>query len=382
MSEDLDRLLKESLKKAGEGYRRHQSPQRRAEARQEFVRRVERRRWAFPFAVAVAAVGVVALVAFGVSALVDEPAGTLRDGTAEVAGPDAPYVGFPVDGDPVDLGVRDNGVWIADAAGGRLVHMDPATGDVVATLELGGSPRALAIGAGTVWVGDPSRGLLYRIDKRSDELIGDPIDVGGPSPSMSISVGTEGVWVISGDELRTIDLATSEVTVIETAAEPSDVAANLGTVWVLDGREGLLRLDPGTGARLGEPIPVRGITGTVFAAADGIWVGDRQDDTIVGVDPDTGRILVIAQIRGTYAGLAFDPNAMWVLSRAGGSAGYLTPLDAATGRPLRDPIELEGQPVEVATGAGAVWAALRGDRAIARIDPVSVIGEETSPGDS
>jgi streptogramin lyase len=149
-------------------------------------------------------------------------------------------------------------------------------------------------------------------------------------------------------------------------------------VWVLDGEEGLLRLDPMTGERRAEPIPVRGITGSVFAGAEGIWVADRGDDTIVSVDPDTGQTLVIAQVRGTYLDLGFDQSAVWVLSRAEGSSGYLTPLDLLTGRPLSEPVKLEGQPVDVATGAGSVWVALREKGAVAKVDPIPLL-EERSP---
>lgn len=377
MSDDLDRLLRESLKSAGDSYDSQRSPQRRNEARREFVRRYQRRRWAFPFSVAVAAAGVAAALALGVYAIVDAP-GISRDDDTDIAGPDAAFVSVPVDGDPVDIGVRDNGIWIADAANDRLIHMDPDTGDVVATVDLGGSPRALAIGTGTVWVGDPAAGLVLQIDKKTDEVIGEPIAVGDPSPSMSVSVGTDALWVVGGGELRMVDRDTSEVTVVDSVSRPLDVAANLGSVWVLDGEEGLVQLDPRTGARVGEPIRVQGEAGDVYAGAGAIWVANRQDDTIVSIDPGTGRILFIERVRGTYLSLAFGNDAVWVLSRAEGIGGYLTPLDPATGASLRDPLELGGDPIQVTTGADAVWIALREEGAIGRVDPVSIF-EEGSP---
>jgi streptogramin lyase len=380
VSDDLDRLLKESLKSAGDGFDKLQDPRRRAEARQEFLRRAEKRRWAFPFMVAVAAAGVAALVAFGVYVVVDAP-GTERIPKTDVAGPDDPYTSFPIGGDPVDIGIRDNGLWVADAANGRLIHMDPATGDELATVDLGGSPRALAIGTGSVWVGDPGSGLLYQIDKTTDELIGDPIEIGDPAPSMSISVGLHGVWVVSGGELSMVDLETSTVTPIDSVSRPLDAAANLGSVWVLDAEVGLVQLDPQTGAVIGQPIPVQGETGDVYAGAGAIWVADRQDDTIVSIDPDTGRTLFIKKVRGTYLSLAFGSDVVWALSRAGTTSGYLTPLDPATGDALTEPLTLEGDPIQVATGADAVWVAFRGDNAVARVEPVDVLqGGASTPG--
>ena len=382
MSDELDRLLRESLKSAGDQYDRVRSPQRKADARQEFLERYERRRWVFPFTSAVLGVGLAALVGLGIYAIVDTPPDVIpQEKKSSVAGQDEAIVRFPFDGEPVDMGVRDNGGWVADASDGEVVKIDPLSVDEVASVDLGGSPQALALGTGSVWVGDPTAGLLYQIDKETEDLVGEPIDVGEPSATMSISIGTDAVWVVSGGELRMVDLETSEVTVVTTAPNPLDAAANLGTVWVLDGEQGLMRLDPSTGASLGEPIPVRGITGDVYAGAEGIWVADRGDDTIVSVDPESGQTLVIAQVRGTYLDLGFDSTAMWVLSRATGSSGYLTPLDLTTGEPLTEPISLDGEPVDVATGAGAVWVALRGEQTIARIDPADVLaGGSTTPG--
>ena len=44
----------------------------------------------------------------------------------------------------VDIGVRDTGVWVADAADGELARFDPATGDPTSSIPVG-SPQALSI---------------------------------------------------------------------------------------------------------------------------------------------------------------------------------------------------------------------------------------------
>ena len=376
MSDDLDRLLKDSLQKAGEDYERLSSPVRKAQARERFLERYEKRRWISPFVIAIAGTAAAALVAIGIYAVTDS-GDVLPEPDTEVAGERDPFVEFPIEGSPADIGVRSNGAWIADADNGELIHMDPATGEIVSRIPLGGTPETLAIGTGSVWVGDAEAGVLYRVDPATDELVGDPVDVGDPVPSMAISIGTEAVWVVGGSELRMVDLDTSEVTLVDSAPQPRDVAANQGTVWVADAELGLLRLDPITGDRVGEPIPVRGFTGDVYAGIEGIWVADRQDDTILSVDPQTGQPLVIAQVRGTYMDLGFDERALWVLSRANGTSAFLTPLDRGSGEALRSPVRLEGEPVDVATGAGAVWVALDGADSIARFDPVSLLEGKT-----
>ena len=378
MSDDLDRLLRDSLKSAGDEYDRLHSPQRKAEARQRFLERYEKRRWVFPFTSAVVGLGLAALVGLGVYAIVDSPPDAVPRERTSVAGQDEAVVRFPFDGEPVDMGVRDNGGWVADARDGELVKIDPVTGEAISSVALSDSPKALALGTGSVWVGDPEAGQLFQVDKDTEELVGEPIDIGDPSETMSLSIGTEAVWVVSSGELRMIDLETSEVTVVETAPQPIDVAANLGTVWVFDGELGLMMLDASTGESLSDPIPIRGRTADVYAGAEGIWVADRGDDTIVSVDPENGQLLVTAQVQGSYLDLGFDSSAMWVLSRASGSTGYLTPIGLETGEPLADPLLLDGDPVDVATGAGAVWVALRGEQAIARIDPGELFTSEST----
>jgi YVTN family beta-propeller protein len=43
-------------------------------------------------------------------------------------------------------------VWIASWPDDTLVRVDPATGHVLASLPIGGSPQDIAIGDGLVWV--------------------------------------------------------------------------------------------------------------------------------------------------------------------------------------------------------------------------------------
>jgi DNA-binding SARP family transcriptional activator/sugar lactone lactonase YvrE len=43
-------------------------------------------------------------------------------------------------------------IWVADADRGTLVRIDPSSGEVVATIRIGGAPRATAVADGRVWV--------------------------------------------------------------------------------------------------------------------------------------------------------------------------------------------------------------------------------------
>ncbi|HET7483702.1 MAG TPA: hypothetical protein VFK89_12675, partial [Actinomycetota bacterium] len=315
------------------------------------------------------ALGATAIVVAVVAFLTGSPSTT--DAIDVAHGPGV--VGLTVvGGHPTDVGAREGGVIVTDGEGGHIAHVDPATGELVSSLPLANDATEVAFGHDTAWIGDPSRGEIFQFDPRTDQLVQDPIELGGPAPSMSISVASpDKLWVVLGQQLLTVNTQTREVTHIGAARQPVDVAAELGTVWVLDGAEGLLRLDPDTGRQIGDAIPTPGKSGDgdVYAGAGTIWVGDRGDNTLVRVDPDTGAFLGTVRLDGYYLDLAFDSNAVWALSRTTGTTAELTALDLESAESIGEPLEIQGGAVEVATGAGSVWVALKDEGAVLKIDP-------------
>jgi DNA-binding beta-propeller fold protein YncE/predicted Ser/Thr protein kinase len=71
-----------------------------------------------------------------------------------IPGPGQPAVptAFPAGDGPVDVAVDENGVWVVNQLDRSLSRLDPETGDVVATIELGNEPQRVAAGEGRVWV--------------------------------------------------------------------------------------------------------------------------------------------------------------------------------------------------------------------------------------
>ena len=59
---------------------------------------------------------------------------------------------FPVGDGPVDVAVGEGGVWVASRLDRTVTRLDPATGKIVATIELGNEPQRIAAGGGAVWV--------------------------------------------------------------------------------------------------------------------------------------------------------------------------------------------------------------------------------------
>ena len=59
---------------------------------------------------------------------------------------------FPVGDGPVDVAVGEDGVWVASSLDRTVTRLDPETGEVVATIEIGNEPQRMAAGGGAVWV--------------------------------------------------------------------------------------------------------------------------------------------------------------------------------------------------------------------------------------
>jgi YVTN family beta-propeller protein len=58
-------------------------------------------------------------------------------------------VGYPP---TLDIAFGEGAVWVASYDAGTVTRVDPATGDVVATIRIGGHPSGIAVGANRVWV--------------------------------------------------------------------------------------------------------------------------------------------------------------------------------------------------------------------------------------
>jgi YVTN family beta-propeller protein len=58
-------------------------------------------------------------------------------------------VGYPP---TLDIAFGEGGIWVASYDAGTVTRLDPVTGNVVATIRIGGHPSGIAVGANRVWV--------------------------------------------------------------------------------------------------------------------------------------------------------------------------------------------------------------------------------------
>jgi len=191
-----------------------------------------------------------------------------------------------------------------------------------------------------------------------------------------------------GGAVTRLDASTGRRTgrAIDVGPEPTDVAVGGGAVWVANSDQGngtVSRIDPRT-AKAREPIEL--VKGQVFALTygeGGVWVagsdetrGDRID--ILRIDPSSSSEVEGSWCASTGPGspCAWPPARgrsgrrrraarVWRLERAQARWPVSTQRTGAGSARLR----LPGAPTGVSVGEGAVWVAIGGDGAVARVDP-------------
>src|SRR4051794_34726835 len=188
-------------------------------------------------------------------------------------------------------------------------RLDPRSGLIEGRLRVPGRPCRLAADAGGVWVADISPGAVYRGARRVAALPGEK-PCGVAAAGASAWVGTA-----SG---RLIRVPGGRSVVTGSRAGIGDLTVYRGAVWAADLAGSVLRVDGG----------VRRIRG----------IGETEQ---------------VAPLGGAIWAIAAGP-------------GQLVRIDARTLRVRRFPIG--PSPKAVATGDGAVWAALT-DRRLLRFDP-------------
>ena len=171
---------------------------------------------------------------------------------------DSVEVGWSV----LDLAISGGSVWVASdgARGGQLSRIPIAGSEPADIIELDWRPEALVVGFGSLWVHDPGFGMVHRFD------LG-----GGPLPA-HIPLGAE-------------------------MHEGKGIASGEGAIWVALGmEEAVARIDPSSGALT--RIPLGGFVQDVAAGAGAVWVVLPEDDLLAKINPTTLEVLARIPVDG------------------------------------------------------------------------------------
>ncbi len=205
-----------------------------------------------------------------------------------VCGPEAAVVHLdPATGDviariPIDgglmpegsLGAGEGAVWAITEDPVRLLRIDPATNTVSAAFTLGAGAAGVRAGDGGVWVTFAGAGTVAHIDPAAGEIV-ETIAVGNTPRFLTVAHG--GVWVMNNGDgsVSHIDPATDDVvatvSVDEGPINGGDIAAGGGSVWARVSNSVVARIDPADDtvtARYGSPSG----SGSVGADDNAVWI--------------------------------------------------------------------------------------------------------------
>jgi virginiamycin B lyase len=237
-------------------------------------------------------------------------------------------VGKPiqVDFDPWSFAVTEDAIWVAKNGPAAVVHIDPETQRIVATLEIDASLVAADVHG--VWVSGAGENTAnantaWRVDPLTNELVGAPVPVG--IEPLQIVTGASAVWVgaHSGPPAITrIDPATGKVVAtIEVGFGIHGLAVGPDSVWAVDyhGHK-VVRISPQTNQMLGKPIPVPFPPYAAAASDTDAWVGvagisddaDPTDDRVVRIDLHTNTIVDTIHVGGHTIAMVFADGSLWV----------------------------------------------------------------------
>ena len=210
----------------------------------------------------------------------------------------------------------DGSVWVTNAGDRSVSAIDPATGNVRATLASGADGRGVAFGTGSLWVIDQSTDTVVQIDPRSHDVV------------------------------RTIHVGSG----------PAAIVSAFGSIWVANSFDGTVsRIDPRTGVVAGT-VDVGGSPISVAATAKLLWVADETNHRLVAIDPATGTVARRVDVGVPPVAIAAAPTKLWVSAQSapGPHRGGTLMLDAPLG-------DIDSVDPAIAYSAGAGWLSMTND---------------------
>jgi YVTN family beta-propeller protein len=173
--------------------------------------------------------------------------------------------------------------WVATGAGGvwatsgeRVVRIDPTTDNLGPKVPISSEPTGLTAGHGAVWLTTENANLLEVSPGGEIRQTSSSFQGGALAPA----VGAGSVWGIvylGRGVIQPVDPATLALGPgTETTAFPLDVTVGLSSVWAVDVRGTILRINPAT-AGIVARIETAPTARSAIGAGDGaVWVAIQQ----------------------------------------------------------------------------------------------------------
>ena len=221
---------------------------------------------------------------------------------------------------PSAVVATDEAVWVANASDGTVSKVDPSSGAVVDTIDVGSDPESLAIGGDAVgWrtrmrarVADRSRIRRRRANDRGRQRSHRRRGIlqqhlgGQQRRRYRAAPGSRGWRRRAADRRRRVPvghherrrnrlggqqvrrhrlrdrrrLPTSDLDKIHVGTDPSGVASVDGGVWVTNRSDGTASFVAAGAAAVSDTMPAGRDPHTIAVASDDVWVASADDGTI------------------------------------------------------------------------------------------------------
>ena len=270
----------------------------------------------------------------------------------------------PVGDAPRGVAVTGDAVWVANSLDGTVSQLDVDTLKPIRTVGIGAQATDLVAAARAIWVVTGIDDTLVKVDERSGGVRERfPLSAAPDAAAYAVAAANGFVWAISGDRLLKFDATTDAL--VGRQRRPDccgslrDVAVSDGDVWVADITQYVFRLSMATTRVTGRvdlgfiPTALTVSHGSVWAASVAftpwrlvLWRIDAQalrvTQTVPLGEPDS----FLAQVD-----VAAGAGAIWATNYA---EGTLVRVDPATGEVVAK-IKVGARPQAVTVGAGRVW---------------------------
>jgi YVTN family beta-propeller protein len=246
---------------------------------------------------------------------------------------------FRTRGVPTDIAAGGGALWIGNGGGHdanytiSVSRVEPKTGAITRTVKLPdptgdaftatfnwGFPQ-IAVGSGAVWAVDPDH-TISRIDPATGELVATIDADAGPG----IAAGEDGVWFLADPGVKRIDPRTNRVgqTIPIGSQSTFGIAVGAGSVWTADQEEGLIwRIEPGPDPATRTIDVGVGVTYIAFGGG-AIWAANYIDGTVSRIDPRTNTVTARVPI-GAAQALAAGAGSVWASTAGATPEGTLPP---------------------------------------------------------
>jgi streptogramin lyase len=246
-----------------------------------------------------------------------------------------------------------------------IVQLDPIEQREINTIGIGngmvgpyGNPKDLILGDQVIWVTDTGNNSILGMDGKTQEIIKRfPLEIPGTGGNLEryqpfgFAVSETDIWVSDFDNnaILRVDLETGViVTKIPEIRHPAGLVIGHDSVWVVEHRAGrVIRIDPITNTILATiPINVQATPAWspacgmclyhVVIGPDAVWIPLNRGRGIARIDPQTNAVTEIISLDMPVHQLAIGKDSIWAVGSSVGTEcvadpSALTRIDLSTG---------------------------------------------------